>query len=81
MIMDQVNNKTSKQMVLDIANKFVTKSIFDMDDDELKLERIQAKENAIKCVYIILNNIPRSSSPERNYWLSVRNELLKLLKN
>lgn len=81
--MDRVNDKPAKKMALEIANKYVTKSIFFMDDDELKEQRIQARENAIKCVQIILNTVygDIGSSPEKTYWLAVRDELIDLLKD
>lgn len=40
----------AKQKANKIANRFVTKSVFDMDDDQLKTEREAAKKHAIICV-------------------------------
>ena len=41
---------TAKQKAEELANKFVTKSVFDMDDDELYLQRSNAKKHAITCI-------------------------------
>ena len=40
---------TAKEKATELANKFVRKSIFDMDDNELKDERSQAKKSALIC--------------------------------
>lgn len=40
----------TKQKANEIANRFVTKSVFDMNNDQLKLERMIAKKHAIICV-------------------------------
>jgi hypothetical protein len=40
---------TPKEKATELANKFVRKSVFDMDDSELKEERLQAKKSAIIC--------------------------------
>ena len=36
---------TPKEKALELANKFVTESVFDMDNDELKEERLKAKKS------------------------------------
>ena len=41
---------TPKEKAIELVNKFVRKSIFDINDDELKMERQQAKESALICV-------------------------------
>lgn len=38
-----------------IANRFVNKSVFEMDNDTLKEERIIAKKHALICVEEIVN--------------------------
>ena len=48
---------STKQTANRIAQKFVTKSIFDMDSDELKQERLSAKKHATTCVIEIINAI------------------------
>jgi len=39
----------AKQKATELANKFVRKAIFDMDDNELKNEKEQAKKSALIC--------------------------------
>lgn len=46
--------ETPKSIAIYIANKFVTKSVFDMTDLELKTERETAKRNALITVNEIL---------------------------
>lgn len=41
---------TPQQKANELANKFVTKSIFDMSNEELQKERILAKKHALVCV-------------------------------
>ena len=45
----------AKQKANEIANKFVTRSVFDMSNDQLKAERIIAKRNALICVDEIID--------------------------
>lgn len=72
---------TPKKVATELANKFVTKSVFDMTDDELKQERITAKRNALICVDEILqyinriNEIHQGSILNDADWLKVRDEL------
>jgi hypothetical protein len=40
---------TPKEKATELANKFVRKSVFDMDDNQLKEERLQAKKSAVIC--------------------------------
>lgn len=72
---------TPKQVATELANKFVTKSVFDMTDDELKQERIKAKRNALICVDEILQYIDRINEKHKGSilndadWLKVKDEL------
>ena len=72
---------THKKIATELANKFVTKSIFDMSDDELKQERLSAKRNALICVDEILQYIDRINEKHRGSilndadWLKVKDEL------
>jgi hypothetical protein len=45
----------SKQKANEIANKFVTRSVFDMSNEQLKEERVIAKRNALICVDEIID--------------------------
>lgn len=72
---------THKKIATELANKFVTKSIFDMSDDELKQERLSAKRNALICVDEILQYIDRINEKHQGSilndadWLKVKDEL------
>jgi hypothetical protein len=72
---------TPKKVATELANKFVTKSVFDMTDDELKQERLTAKNNALICVDEILRYINRINETHQGSilndadWLKVRDEL------
>ena len=72
---------TPKKIATELANKFVTKSIFDMSDNELKQERINAKRNALICVDEILQYIDRINKKFQYNtlndadWLKVKDEL------
>ena len=65
----------------ELANKFITKSVFDMTDDELKEQREQGKAFAIICVHEILNSIKRDSDftityeRAKGYWVEVEREI------
>ena len=41
---------TPKQKANELANKFISKSVFDMTDEELKAERELGKKYALICV-------------------------------
>ena len=73
---------TAKYKANELANRFVTKSVFDMTNEELKEQRILAKRNAIICVNEIIDAIDwyefQTPNKEINYWLDVRKELNKL---
>ena len=72
---------TPKKIATELANKFVTKCIFDMSDDELKQERLTAKRNALICVDEILQYIDRINEKHQGSilndvdWLKVKDEL------
>jgi len=72
---------TPKKVATELANKFVTKSVFDMTDDELKQERLNAKRNALICVDEILQYIDRINEKHQDSilndvdWLKVKDEL------
>mgnify|MGYP003680604991 FL=1 len=62
----------------ELANKFITKSVFDMTDEELKEQREQGKSFAIICVDEILNDNPNIYDSDRlnhKYWESVKHEI------
>jgi hypothetical protein len=72
---------TPKKKATELANKFVTKSVFDMTDEELKQERLNAKKNALICVDEILQYISRINETHKGSilndadWLKVKDEL------
>lgn len=45
----------AKQKANEIANRFVTRSVFDMSNEQLKEERVIAKRNALICVDEIID--------------------------
>ena len=65
----------------ELANKFITKSIFGMTDEELKEQREQGKAFAIICVDEILGTIKKDSDftitceRSKTYWNNVRTEI------
>jgi len=61
-----------------LANKFITKSVFDMTDKELKEQREQGKTFAIICVDEILSDNPNIYDSDRlnhKYWKEVKKEV------
>ena len=75
---------TPKEKAIELANKFITKSIFEMTDDELKNEKLRAKNLTLICIDEILgaemcddtngcNDDPLDFY--RKYWLNVKTEL------
>jgi hypothetical protein len=71
---------TPKGKAKKLANEFVTKSIFDMTDDELKTERVNSKAAALICVDQIIdeynNEVIDSNDVNREqFWLDVKDEL------
>ena len=62
----------------ELANKFITKSVFDMTDEELKEQREQGKAFAIICVDEILNDNPNIYDSDRlnhKYWEEVKRQI------
>jgi len=62
----------------ELANKFITKSVFDMTDEELKEQREQGKAFAIICVDEILNDNPNIYDSDRlnhKYWKEVKRQI------
>ena len=71
---------TPKEKATELANKFVRKSVFDMNDSELKEERLQAKKSALICAdeCIKLANLMDggfSLEKEIEFWKQVKIEL------
>ena len=72
---------TPKEKATELANKFVIKSVFDMTDEELKQERLNAKRNALICVDEILDYISRINEAQQVRildnvnWLKVKDSL------
>jgi hypothetical protein len=69
-----------KEKANELANKFVSKSVFDMTDEELKIERIRAKQCALIAVDEIIEFLTQASEylafPEQiKYWQEVRKEI------
>tara|TARA_R110000822_G_scaffold91133_5_gene210286 strand:+ start:260 stop:526 length:267 start_codon:yes stop_codon:yes gene_type:complete len=72
---------TPKEKASELANKFITKSVFDMTDEELKEYRKQGKAFAIICVDEILNDNPNIYDSDRlnhKYWENVKHEIILL---
>ena len=73
-----------KEKAIEIANKFTRKSVFEMDNDELKVEREEAKKQALICLEYLKeegsNYIKYTSynMTRMKYWIEVENEI-KLL--
>ena len=68
----------AKEKANELANKFITKSVFDMTDEELKEQREQGKAFAIICVDEILNDNPNVYDSDRlnhKYWKEVKREI------
>tara|TARA_R110002074_G_scaffold11570_1_gene43280 strand:- start:336 stop:557 length:222 start_codon:yes stop_codon:yes gene_type:complete len=62
----------------ELANKFITKSVFDMTDEELKHHREQGKAFAVICVDEILNDNPNIYDSDRlnhKYWKEVKRQI------
>lgn len=77
----------AKRKANELANSFITKSVFSMSDEELKEERKKAKNFALKCVDEILENIKTvklyyedniTLSFNKQYWENVKDEINKL---
>jgi len=69
---------TPKGKAKELANKFISKSVFDMTDKELKEQREQGKAFAIICVDEILNDNPNIYDSDRlnhKYWKEVKRQI------
>ena len=66
---------TTKEKAIEIANRFTRKSVFEMDNDELKVERVEAKKAALTCVDEILNGSRLFYIEDYDYWKEVRQEI------
>jgi hypothetical protein len=68
---------TPKEKAIELTNKFVFKSVFDMNQSELKEARIKAKKCALIAVDEILEMIKRTipNSPAQYQWQQVKNEI------
>jgi hypothetical protein len=75
---------TAEEKANQFANRFVTKSVFDMTYEELQEERIRAKKCALIAVQEVINANPHSNPfntdvySTMNYWLEVKEEIEKL---
>jgi hypothetical protein len=75
--------ENAKAIAVNIANKFVTKSVFDMTDSELKTERENAKINALITVEEILLIDCKDMSEDCfnehiDFWQQVKQEIQAL---
>lgn len=73
----------AKKKAEELANKFVTISVFDMDNNQLKYERIKAKQCAIIAVDEILDIDCKDMSEENfdnhiEFWQQVKEEINRL---
>ena len=66
---------TPKEKAIELANKFILKSVFDMTDEELKEQREQGKSFAIICVDEILNGSRLFYIEDYDYWKEVKQEI------
>lgn len=73
-----------KEKAIQLANKFITKSVFEMSNEELKEERLKAKKLTLICIEEILGDELCGDSEGcrddymaayREYWTNVRSEL------
>ena len=79
--MKNINRKNSTKKANELANKFITKSIFDMSNVDLEDERKQAKKFATICVDEILNDTPNINDEKRlnhEYWEEVKRQITLL---
>lgn len=79
---------TPKEKASELANRFVTKSVFDMNNEELGKERISAKKHATTCVDEIIKETEIISKKfdldfrgAVDYWEIVKDEINKLKTN
>jgi hypothetical protein len=78
---------TPKEKAEELANKFVRKSVFDMNNIDLKEERLQAKKSAFIAVDEIIRVLAEDLGDYRSYynyhtadeyWQEVKQEIEKL---
>jgi hypothetical protein len=62
----------AKQKANEIANRFVTKSVFDMTNEELKQERLLAKKHALVCVDEILKAVTTIADKKYDFYIEVK---------
>ncbi len=65
----------AREKANELANKFISKSVFDMTDKELKEQREQGKSFAIICVDEILNGSRLFYIEDYDYWKEVKQEI------
>ena len=65
---------TIKERAVELANKFALKSIFEMDNNELKAARAQAKQ----CALITVDELIKEDNAHEEYWTEVKQEIEKL---
>jgi len=65
----------AKQKANEIANRFVTKSVFDMTNEELKQERLLAKKHALVCVDEILKAVTTIADKKYDFYIEVKTEI------
>ena len=69
-----------KEKAIELANKFISKSVFDMTDEELKEQRKQGKAFAIICVdelieYTLCTGDLCVYIGSKEYWREVKQEI------
>ena len=80
----KIKNMKAKDKANELANKFISKSVFDMTDEELKEQREQGKSFAIICIDEILKSIKKDSDftitydRALKYWNEVKQEVILL---
>jgi hypothetical protein len=65
----------AKQKANEIANRFVTKSVFDMSNEQLKEERVIAKKHALVCVDEILKAVTTIADKKYDFFMEVKAEI------
>jgi len=70
---------TSKEKAIELTNKFVFKSVFDMNQSELKEARIKAKKCALIAVDEMLSHTMncdyRCAGYPYEFWIEVKQEI------
>lgn len=77
--------KTVREVAKEIAQAFVRKSVFDMTNIELQQERTYAKQCALTCVDVIIQELRNTETmtlqeeaEKRDYFTQVKKEIEKL---